>query len=281
MRKIWLSIFGANLLALPISTIAQVSVRGYFRSNGTYVQPHVRSAPNNTTEDNWSTRGNVNPYTGKNGSANNYPRLVPSPPTYIPIIPSSPPALPATPAPINTLQKLEATAVNAAPVKQTPADFFAAKKAKALQGDADAQYMLGFMYDIGIIWAEQDYAAASSWYRKAAEQGHAAAQNSLGEMYDKGQGVAQDYGVAVSWYRTAADKGYDVAQYNLGSMYYQGKGVAQDYVQAHKWFNLAGAGAKDAKARDNAARSRDIVAAKMQAAQIAEAQRLASEWRQK
>ena len=109
MGKIWLSIFGATLLALPISTTAQVSVRGYFRSNGTYVQPHVRSAPNNTTVDNWSTRGNVNPYTGKNGTANPYPysRLVPSAPSYMPITPSSPPTVPATPEPLTALQKLE------------------------------------------------------------------------------------------------------------------------------------------------------------------------------
>ena len=110
MRKIWLTICGATLLAFPISTTAQVSVRGYFRSNGTYVQPYVRSAPNNTTADNWSTKGNVNPYTGKNGTANPYPysRLVPSAPSYMPITPSSPPTVPATPAPLTTLQKLEA-----------------------------------------------------------------------------------------------------------------------------------------------------------------------------
>ena len=33
----------------------------------------------------------------------------------------------------------------------------------------------------------QDYAAAMSWWRKAAKQGHAEAQNNLGSMYAKGQ----------------------------------------------------------------------------------------------
>jgi len=37
-------------------------------ANTQYVQPHYRSSPNNTKSDNWSTYGNVNPYTGKVGT---------------------------------------------------------------------------------------------------------------------------------------------------------------------------------------------------------------------
>lgn len=44
------------------------SVRGYVKKNGTYVQPHRSTNPNGTRSDNWSTRGNVNPYTGKPGT---------------------------------------------------------------------------------------------------------------------------------------------------------------------------------------------------------------------
>jgi len=40
------------------------NVRGYTRKDGTYVAPHRQSNPNNTTRDNWSTRGNRNPDTG-------------------------------------------------------------------------------------------------------------------------------------------------------------------------------------------------------------------------
>jgi TPR repeat protein len=47
----------------------------------------------------------------------------------------------------------------------------------------------------------QDYAAAMSWYRKAAEQGYSPAQLKLGVLYDKGLGVRQDCAAAVSWYR--------------------------------------------------------------------------------
>ncbi|PSJ72273.1 hypothetical protein C7N43_35070 [Sphingobacteriales bacterium UPWRP_1] len=56
------------LLASLSATFGQnVSVRGYVRSNGTYVQPHHRTAPNYTNRDNYTTRPNVNPYTGTRG----------------------------------------------------------------------------------------------------------------------------------------------------------------------------------------------------------------------
>jgi hypothetical protein len=100
-------------------------------------------------------------------------------------------------------------------------------------------------------------------------------------MYDDGQGVAQDDVTAVSWYRQAAEQGYASAQNNLGLMYSQGQGVAQDYVQAYKWYYLASVWATDAKARDTANKNKNLVAAKMQPAQVGEAQRLASAWRKK
>lgn len=50
--------------------MAAVHVKGYYRSNGTYVQPHYRSSPNGTVLDNYSTKGNINPYTGKEGTIN-------------------------------------------------------------------------------------------------------------------------------------------------------------------------------------------------------------------
>jgi len=59
--------------------------------------------------------------------------------------------------------------------------------------------------------------------------------------------------------------------------------VPQDYVQAHMWFDLAVARfpASETARREKAAGGRDLVAEKMTAAQIAEAQRLAREWKPK
>ena len=70
-------------------------------------------------------------------------------------------------------------------------------------------------------------------------QGDAEAQFRLGWIYAEGKGVTQDYKEAVKWYRLAAKQGEVVAQYNLGVMYDEGKGVKQDYVRAYMWFNLA------------------------------------------
>ena len=56
-------------------------------------------------------------------------------------------------------------------------------------------------------------------------------------------------------------------------MHLLGHGVAQDHVEAYKWFSLA-----SAQGETSATRVRDIVAQRMTPAQIAKAQRLASEW---
>lgn len=53
---------------------ASTHVRGYTKRDGTYVQPHYRSSPNNTVLDNYSTKGNINPYTGKSGTKDPYAR---------------------------------------------------------------------------------------------------------------------------------------------------------------------------------------------------------------
>ena len=59
-------------------------------------------------------------------------------------------------------------------------------------------------------------------------------------------------------------------------MYAKGQGVPQDYIQAHIWFNLSAAQG-NAMARKN----RELIAQIMTPAQIAEAERLAREWRPK
>ena len=143
------------------------------------------------------------------------------------------------------------------------------------QGNARAQFSLGVMYNKG-QGVTQDYAEAMKWYRKAAEQDYVLAQYNLGLMYSKGQGVPLDYAEAARWYRKAAEQGYSAAQTRLGDMYVLGQGVAQDYVQAHMWFNLAAARGQKI-AREN----RNRLAKQMTPEQIAEARRLAQEWKPK
>ena len=119
----------------------------------------------------------------------------------------------------------------------------------AEQGDANAQYNLGGMYDNGEGVTENDREAAK-WYRLAAEQGYAKAQFGLGSMYDNGEGVPENDREAVKWYRLAAEQGHAKAQFNLGNMYNNGEGVPENDREAVKWYRLA-AEQGDARAQYN------------------------------
>lgn len=90
----------------------------------------------------------------------------------------------------------------------------------AEQGDADAQYYLGRMYDLGHGIPEDD-GEAVKWLRRAVEHGHVSAQNHLGE------GVLEDDAEAVKLFRMAAEKGHAKGQNHLGIMYDWGADVSQ------------------------------------------------------
>lgn len=70
MRILKVTFALALLFGTEASLIAGGShhVSGYTRSNGTYVAPHEATNPNNTRNDNYSTKGNTNPYTGTEGT---------------------------------------------------------------------------------------------------------------------------------------------------------------------------------------------------------------------
>ena len=143
----------------------------------------------------------------------------------------------------------------------------------AEQGYSKAQWILGWCYDGG-KGVKKDSHEAVKWIRKAAEQGHPMAQYILGAFYYFGNGVAKDFREAVKWYRKSADQGDAGSQANLGLCYAKGEGVPKDYVQAYQWFNLASAqGDEDAK------KNLHIAERQMTTEQIAEAQRLAREFR--
>ena len=63
----------AVLVAAAIPAFsADVYVQGYTRKDGTYVAPYYRTSPDGTTLNNYSTKGNVNPYTGQLGTKDPY-----------------------------------------------------------------------------------------------------------------------------------------------------------------------------------------------------------------
>lgn len=72
MRIVLISFAAAVIFSSGSAFAGDTYVHGYTRNDGTYVQPHYRSAPDSTQLNNWSTRGNVNPYTGQSGTVDPY-----------------------------------------------------------------------------------------------------------------------------------------------------------------------------------------------------------------
>jgi uncharacterized protein len=107
-----------------------------------------------------------------------------------------------------------------------------------------------------------------------AQQGDPHAQVFVGYLYETGQGVQQDFSQAFQWYWKAAEQGNPIAQYQLGTMYHLGKGVSQNYVMAYMWLELAAS-----RGYGTAREIRRVVAGKMDPADIAEAKRMAEEWK--
>ena len=105
---------------------------------------------------------------------------------------------------------------------------FSAEKGNAAQRGLDA-------------YRRQDYASALKEWRPLAQQGDADAQYNFGVMYERGEGIAKDEAEAVRWYTQAAAQGNADAQYNLGIMYSQGRGVAKDEAEAVRWYRKAAA----------------------------------------
>jgi TPR repeat protein len=98
-------------------------------------------------------------------------------------------------------------------------------------------------------------------------------QYNLGVYYANGRGVPEDDVEAARWFRLAAEQGNGFAQFALGFMYAIGEGIPNDDVLAYMWINLAAA-----QGREDAQELKDDLEERMPRAQIAEAQRLSTEW---
>lgn len=145
----------------------------------------------------------------------------------------------------------------------------------AADGEAEAQYRLGLIYENGyggvdiktrnaLKWyrlaAEQGHrsakrrleslrksasnaggteSVATQWYQDLAEEGDSEAQYNLGYMHEIGWSVPKDDSEAAHWYEKSALKGVTKAQFRLGMMYLVGAGVKQSEIQGEKWLRLA------------------------------------------
>jgi localization factor PodJL len=181
----------------------------------------------------------------------------------------------------------------------------------AAQGDARAQFAIGFRYVEG-QGTPQNLTEAARWLERAASAGFAPAQYRLAVMYERGQGVAMDLGRARSWYQAAAEKGnvkamhnlavslsggaagaadYPTAarwygeaaaygltdsQFNLGILSEHGLGIPQDLSAAYQWFALAAKGGDQ-----EAAKHRDLVKAQLDPAALVAAKQAVAAWKPK
>ncbi len=100
-----------------------------------------------------------------------------------------------------TFSNAQAAEINAAVVARI--------KAAAKRGDARGQCALAECYSgFDCEGIPHDYVRARQWYEKAAAQGDAEAQYNLGVMYDEGQGVRQNKRTAKEWFGKACDNGH-------------------------------------------------------------------------
>ena len=108
----------------------------------------------------------------------------------------------------------------------------------ARDGNAEAQYRLGWLYENG-LGTEQNPFITAQWYRQAAAQGHSSAQYKLGKMSFLGWGMPRDDIKAASYFLEAANKGHAKAQYSMAILFQIGRGVPKDLRKARYWFGRA------------------------------------------
>ena len=108
----------------------------------------------------------------------------------------------------------------------------------AEQGNAEAQYKVGEMYESG-KGPGKDLNAAREWYDKAAKQGHKKAQYRLLYIDISKNGLTDTSKNQFSTLRTEANTGNPDAQYFLGKMYASGVGVPKNLEDAQTWLKKA------------------------------------------
>jgi hypothetical protein len=182
---------------------AQVHVRGYTRKDGTHVQPHMRSVPDHNPYNNWSTKGNVNPYTGAVGTRSITPRYSGSTPSSSASVGS---AGGGYSAPVNGSGAVSQSAAPVSPdlgtservkrpitVADLPKSTFSGdsyndrdalltyQKEQAAKGNAQSQFVMANRYLTG-TGVEKDEAKARELLEAASKSGNLKAREKLREL---------------------------------------------------------------------------------------------------
>lgn len=143
----------------------------------------------------------------------------------------------------------------------------------AASGLPYAQWRLG-----ALAFLRNDWKAGVKWMRPAAAQGLPPAQFALGLAYEAGKGARRNEKTAAKWYLAAADHGDTGAQSRIASLYERGAGVDTDYKESYFWYAVALRDPKDATAKQDS-EGLKRVAAKLSAADVADAAKIAQDWK--
>lgn len=110
---------------------------------------------------------------------------------------------------------------------------------RARNGDPEAQFNLGLIYDRGDR-VERDATQALKWYQEAADRGLSKSQYTLGAKHGLGRDLPKNEIESFRWIRYAANQGHTPSQWLMASFYFGNFGVFKDNIEAYKWALLAG-----------------------------------------
>jgi len=108
----------------------------------------------------------------------------------------------------------------------------------AEQGNPEAQYKVGEMYELG-KGVSKNNITAKTWFEKAAKQGHKKSTYKLLYLEIKANGLNDYTKTQLGMLRQESASGSPDAQYFLGKLYATGIGVPKNLENALTWLNKA------------------------------------------
>lgn len=105
-------------------------------------------------------------------------------------------------------------------------------------GHADAQFWVGYLYEVG-RGTDKNETEAAKWYQNAVDQKNTPAMVNLALLYEKGRGVTRDLPRALALYKQAADLNDLSAMRNIAYLHDNGIGVPRDSAEALRWYRKA------------------------------------------
>lgn len=149
--------------------------------------------------------------------------------------------------------------------------------------DIKAQFELGSRFNYG-HGVPKNVPEALQWLRRAGQGGSGDAQRVLALKFFNGYDVAVDYDEALRWAQLLAQSGDFSGQMMLASMYANGEGGPRNLIQSYAWYDIAASTAQQSEDEismqnaEQAADAREKTAALLMQGELAEAQKIASDW---